>query len=68
MARLDCGPSAGTGADELGDRRDGEIVGREPLATAQERHRQALAELPPQALQLSRGDPAIHTIFENGTK
>jgi nicotinate phosphoribosyltransferase len=47
--------------------RDGEIVGHEPLETARERHRQALAELPPQAFQLSRGDPAIPTIFENGT-
>jgi len=46
--------------------RGGEIVGREPLATARERHRQVLAELPPQAFQLSRGDPAIPTIFENG--
>ncbi|HWG15425.1 MAG TPA: nicotinate phosphoribosyltransferase [Streptosporangiaceae bacterium] len=47
--------------------RDGEIVGREPLTAARERHRQALAELPPQARQLSRGDPAIPTIFENGS-
>ena len=46
---------------------DGEIVGREPLSAARERHRQVLAELPPQAFQLSRGDPAIPTIFENGT-
>ncbi len=46
---------------------DGEVVGREPLAAARERHRQVLAELPPQALQLSRGDPAIPTVFENGT-
>lgn len=46
---------------------DGEIVGREPLEVARERHRQVLAELPPQARQLSRGDPAIPTIFENGT-
>jgi nicotinate phosphoribosyltransferase len=43
----------------------GEIVGREPLEAARERHRQVLAELPPQARQLSRGDPAIPTIFEN---
>ena len=42
----------------------GEIVGREPLAAARERHRAALAELPPYALQLSRGYPAIPTIFE----
>jgi nicotinate phosphoribosyltransferase len=43
---------------------DGEIVGREPLPAARERHREALAELPPYALQLSRGYPAIPTVFE----
>ena len=43
--------------------RGGEIVGREPVAEARKRHTQALAELPPQALQLSRGDPAIPTEF-----
>jgi nicotinate phosphoribosyltransferase len=47
--------------------RDGEVVGREPLEAARERHRQVLAELPPQARQLSRGDPAIPTIFEDGS-
>ena len=46
--------------------REGEIVGREPLEAARDRHRRVLAELPPQALQLSRGDPAIPTVFENG--
>jgi nicotinate phosphoribosyltransferase len=44
--------------------RAGEIVGREPLAQARERHQLALAELPPHALQLSRGYPAIPTVFE----
>jgi nicotinate phosphoribosyltransferase len=44
--------------------RDGEIVGGEPLATARERHQSALAELPSHALQLSRGYPAIPTLFE----
>lgn len=43
--------------------RDGEIVGREPLATARERHQRALAELPLHARQLSRGYPAIPTLF-----
>jgi nicotinate phosphoribosyltransferase len=42
----------------------GEIVGREPVSSARERHREALAELPPYALQLSRGYPAIPTVFE----
>jgi nicotinate phosphoribosyltransferase len=44
--------------------RGGEIVGREPIATARARHQQVLAELPPYALQLSRGYPAIPTVFE----
>jgi nicotinate phosphoribosyltransferase len=43
--------------------RGGEIVGREPLTAARARHREALAELPLHALQLSRGYPAIPTIF-----
>ena len=42
----------------------GEIVGREAVTAARERHRTALAELPPHALQLSRGYPAIPTVFE----
>lgn len=44
---------------------DGEIVGREPLAEARTRHERAVAELPPHAFQLSRGDPAIPTDFRN---
>ncbi|HEV2450407.1 MAG TPA: nicotinate phosphoribosyltransferase [Streptosporangiaceae bacterium] len=44
--------------------RDGEIVGREPLEAARERHRAVLAELPAHALQLSRGGPAIPTVWE----
>ena len=42
----------------------GEIVGREDVSAARARHREALAELPPYALQLSRGYPAIPTVFE----
>ncbi len=42
----------------------GEIVGREEASAARARHRDALAELPPYALQLSRGYPAIPTVFE----
>ena len=45
----------------------GEIVGRRTSSVARERHRAALAELPPYALQLSRGYPAIPTVFEPGT-
>jgi putative nicotinate phosphoribosyltransferase len=43
----------------------GETVGRESLNVARERHRAVLAELPPYALQLSRGYPAIPTVFED---
>jgi nicotinate phosphoribosyltransferase len=41
--------------------RDGEVVGRESLAKARERHHAALAELPLPARQLSRGEPVIPT-------
>jgi nicotinate phosphoribosyltransferase len=48
---------------------DGEIVGREGIEAARARHRAALAELPPYALQLSRGYPAIPTVFDpDGTE
>ena len=43
--------------------RDGEIIGREPLEAARARHRELVAELPSYALQLSRGYPAIPTVF-----
>src|ERR1017187_1401556 len=46
--------------------RNGEIIGREPLAAARDRHRDTLAELPAYALQLSRGYPAIPTVFGSG--
>jgi putative nicotinate phosphoribosyltransferase len=42
----------------------GEFVGRAGAEEARARHREALAELPPYALQLSRGYPAIPTVFE----
>ncbi|MCP2334941.1 nicotinate phosphoribosyltransferase [Actinomadura rupiterrae] len=44
----------------------GEVVGREPLAAARDRHAAALAELPSTALQLSRGEPALPTGFADG--
>ncbi len=43
--------------------RGGEIVGREPLAAARERHRASVAELPALAHQLSQGDAVIPTVF-----
>jgi nicotinate phosphoribosyltransferase len=47
--------------------RDGEVVGRESLSAARQRHRAARDELPPPALQMSRGEPAIPTIYEEAT-
>ncbi len=44
--------------------RSGEIIGREPVAAARARHPAAVAELPAHARQLSRGYPAIPTVFE----
>lgn len=41
----------------------GEVIGREPLSAARARHEAAIAELPQTARQLSRGDPAIPTVF-----
>jgi nicotinate phosphoribosyltransferase len=47
---------------------EGAVVGRSDVSAevlaAREQHRAALAELPPYALQLSRGYPAIPTVFE----
>jgi nicotinate phosphoribosyltransferase len=43
--------------------RHGEIVGSEPLDAARARHAASLAELPPTARQLSRGDPALPTVL-----
>jgi putative nicotinate phosphoribosyltransferase len=42
----------------------GQITGRASVTDARQRHRDSLAELPPYALQLSRGYPAIPTVFE----
>lgn len=44
--------------------RKGRTVGREPLATARERHTRAVSELPVTAHQMSRGEPAVPTVFE----
>jgi nicotinate phosphoribosyltransferase len=44
--------------------RAGEITGREPVAAARARHQAVVAELPSHARQLSRGYPAIPTVFE----
>jgi nicotinate phosphoribosyltransferase len=44
--------------------RAGEVVGHEPVAAARARHQPAVTELPGYARQLSRGYPAIPTVFE----
>jgi nicotinate phosphoribosyltransferase len=44
--------------------RGGEIVAREPISAARARHRAVVSELPAHARQLSRGYPAIPTVFE----
>jgi nicotinate phosphoribosyltransferase len=44
--------------------RDGEVVGREPLEVARDRHTMARAELPAEAQMLSKGDPVIPTVLE----
>ncbi|NUP65535.1 MAG: nicotinate phosphoribosyltransferase [Nonomuraea sp.] len=43
--------------------RDGEVVGREPLSAARERHAAAVALLPQDALHLGRGYAAVPTEF-----
>jgi nicotinate phosphoribosyltransferase len=45
--------------------RAGKPVAREPLSSARARHSATLKELPPYALQLSRGYPAIPTVFDD---
>lgn len=42
---------------------DGEVVGREPLEAARQRHARCLAELPLAGRRISRGDPAIPTVM-----
>ena len=43
--------------------RDGEIIGREPLSAARERHFASRAELPSAAFKMSKGYPAIVTVM-----
>lgn len=43
---------------------NGRIVGREPLEDARDRHRRCRAELPTTATMLTRGEPAIATVYE----
>ena len=41
----------------------GEVVGDEPLDAARDRHRRVRAELPPEAMKMSRGEPVIETVY-----
>ncbi|GGR52219.1 nicotinate phosphoribosyltransferase [Nocardioides luteus] len=64
----------GIGTPAAGDHNDrplltqlvkgGEIVGREPLDAARDRHRASVEELPVIAHSLLKGDPAIPTLFQ----
>lgn len=47
---------------------DGEIVGRESLDTARERHETSRSELPTKARRLSRGEPVIPTLMTRGRR
>ena len=63
----------GIGSPPRGDHNDrdllvplvvkGEIVGEEPLEAARERHVRSRAELPLEALKMSRGEPVIPTAY-----
>ncbi len=63
----------GVGEPPVGDANDrpllvplvrvGEVVGDEPLDTARDRHRRSRAELPLEALKMSRGEPVIPTRY-----
>jgi nicotinate phosphoribosyltransferase len=62
------GPPASMGARALlvDFMHDGQILADLSLDAARTRYQQSLAELPARALQLSRGDPVIRTIVEQG--
>ncbi len=63
----------GVGAPPVGDHNDrsllvplvrgGEVVHDEPLSVGRERHERSRAELPMEALKMSRGEPAIETLW-----
>ena len=43
--------------------KSGEVVGEEPLQAARDRHQRVRAELPPEALKMSKGEPVIETVY-----
>jgi nicotinate phosphoribosyltransferase len=48
--------------------RDGQILADLTLEAARSRYERSLAELPPRALQLSRGEPVIKTVHEDARR
>jgi nicotinate phosphoribosyltransferase len=67
VIRIDGSPAASSDRDRpllIPLVRDGEFIGFEPLEAARERHATSRAELPVTALQMSRGEPAIPTVYE----
>ncbi|HEY5821924.1 MAG TPA: nicotinate phosphoribosyltransferase [Propionibacteriaceae bacterium] len=44
----------------------GEVVGDERLTVARDRHQRARAELPLEAMKMSRGEPVVPTVYEGG--
>jgi nicotinate phosphoribosyltransferase len=58
------GPTASDRSLQHTVMRDGVVVSEPTIAGARERCRMSCAELPPQAMKLSPGDPAIDTIWE----
>lgn len=48
--------------------REGEVVAEVDLEAAREHCRESLAELPPEAMQLSAGDPALELRYEDGRR
>ena len=45
--------------------RGGKVTGAEPAEAARARHREVMTELPLHALRLSRGYPAVPTVFRS---
>jgi len=65
-------PTVDPGGDErplqVGLMRSGALIGPASVAEARHRHAESRAELPAAALALSRGDPAIATVYEGGRR
>ncbi|HEY1133775.1 MAG TPA: nicotinate phosphoribosyltransferase [Nocardioides sp.] len=66
---VDGDPTPEAGATDRPLHRDlvvaGEVVGREPLDAARERHAAAFAELPLAARSMTRGEPLLPTVYQS---